>query len=790
MASPRWRKLTRDVRVERGRFLLMIAAVTVSLVGIGAVLGAFSILSREIARNYLGTRPASATLEIAGGVDAALLGEVRRHPLVAEAEAREVVVARARVGDDWRRLLLFVIDDFADLRLNAFYPESGVWPPPDGTMLVERSAVGMIRAIAGRPITVKTPHGAPQDVEVSGFVHDPGLAPAWQEVSGYAYVTRATLAGLGEAPILTELRIELHGRPLDLRTVEAGSAELGKWLGERGHVVHEIRVPPPGQHPHQRQMMTILTLMLVFAGMALVLSAILVASSLAAMLARQVREIGVMKAIGARAGQIGGLYLVLVGALGLVSVLLALPAGVLGARAFAGQVSRMLNFDLASLAIPGWVFGVLLLSGVLVPLLVAAIPIRRASRATVRQALDDHGVSADRLRARLAFLPPILRNPLRRPARLALTVALLAAGGAMFMTAIDVREGWDANAAKIYETRSYDVEVLLQEPEPRALADGLRSSPLVREVESWGYAPAAFARPGRIDVVRTYPDRGHGSLAVMAPPPETRLVRLPVKAGRWLVRGDTDAVVLNHGALAQAPWLRIGDEVLLSLDGRPTTWRLVGVVEEIGAAGVAYVADDAFARVTGTQGRARMLRVATRAGSPEARVTAIRALERVLGEAGARVGSVTPLSELRTAVGDHIAILIRALTALAAILGIVGSLGLASTMGISVVERTRELGVMRTLGATPGRIVRALVGEGTVIGLVSWALAFGLSLPLTVLVDTVIGNLGFLAPLPFVVSAAAAWGSLLLVALVASAATLLPARRASTLSIREALVRT
>ena len=82
-----------------------------------------------------------------------------------------------------------------------------------------------------------------------------------------------------------------------------------------------------------------------------------------------------------------------------------------------------------------------------------------------------------------------------------------------------------------------------------------------------------------------------------------------------------------------------------------------------------------------------------------------------------------------------------------------------------------------------------LVGEGTTIGAMSFVWALLLSIPLTLLVDRLVGNLGFLAPLPFVLSpiAAAIW--LGLVVIVSFAATLLPARQASALSIREALSR-
>ena len=142
--SPRWRKLARDLWNERGRMVLMIVAIAVSLMATSAVLGAYAILTREIAANYLGTRPASATLEMTQDIDAKLVAKTRAHPLVTEAEAREMVQARTRVGDEWRRTLLFVIDDFQQLRLNRFRSESGAWPPADGEVLVERSAVGML----------------------------------------------------------------------------------------------------------------------------------------------------------------------------------------------------------------------------------------------------------------------------------------------------------------------------------------------------------------------------------------------------------------------------------------------------------------------------------------------------------------------------------------------------------------------------------------------------------------------------------------------------------------------
>src|SRR5262249_40183430 len=179
-------------------------AVAVSLTGIATVLGAYAILMRELPLNYASTNPASATLDLGADVPRSLVETVRAKPGIAEAEARGVVIARAKVGKVWQRLLLYVIDDFHDLRLNIFSPVSGVWPPPDGTMLIERMAVSTLGAQQGDRVTVKTPHGPAQPVVVAGIVHDPGLAQAWQEHAGYGYITRTTLGRLGEPAVLDE----------------------------------------------------------------------------------------------------------------------------------------------------------------------------------------------------------------------------------------------------------------------------------------------------------------------------------------------------------------------------------------------------------------------------------------------------------------------------------------------------------------------------------------------------------------------------------------------------------
>lgn len=780
MLSARFRKFLGDLRAERGRLLLMFLAVFVSLTALGAVLGAWMVLTREIGRSYLETNPAHATLELPQGVDAATLDLVRSEPSVAEAEAREVTIARVHVGQDWRQLLLFTLPSFEQARMNRFVHVSGAWPPPSGTVLIERSAIGMAQAGEGESIEVKAPHGRPTRVAISGVVHDSGLAPAWQERSVYGYASAETLRMLEGDVTLHELRVRFRQEPETAAQADVAAQKLGQWLASRGVVVHELRVPPPRQHPHQRQMVTVLSLLVIFGALALLLSSVLLATSLSALLARQVREIGVMKTLGARTRQIAWLYVLLVLGLGSSAVLLSIPAGVAGTGAWTGAIANMLNFDIVDHAVPPSVWLLQLAGGTVTPLIMAWGVIRGAARTTVRSALDAHEVTT-LATAWSARLPAALRNLFRRPKRTALTLLLLATGGALFTTALSVAGAWDANLAKMQTTRHYDVEVRLHDAPPTAL--DLTAVSGVAQVEWWGYAPAAFAENGHIDTVRTYPDRGHGSLTLQAPPPKTRLISLPVLRGRWLSETDDAEVVLNHVAAAQRQ-AHVGDEVLVSAEGQVARVKVVGIVEEIGAAGVVYLSKTAFERRFGAPHMARITSAATSAQERERVITRV---EQELARADAAVSVVLPFAELRTAVGDHVVILVRALVALASVLGCVGLLGLSSAMSAAVIERTREIGVMKAVGASRRRILRLILSEGVVVSLLSGALAFLLTLPMTATVEDHLGRLGFMAPLPFVVSSSAAGGWLLLVIVAGLLATWLPARRASQISVREAI---
>lgn len=801
MTSPRWMKLWRDLQAARGRMAMMVAAIAVSIFGVGAILSAYTLLNREMSRNYLGTNPASAFIEL-DRVDSALMTALSARPEIAEAEATDWVVGRVEVApNEWMPLLLFVVPDFATAHISTVNAEAGAYPPAAQTILVEREVLPMLNINIGEALMVQTPNGIKQPLVISGSVHDPALAPAWQEQTVYGYITPATLAMLGESETLHILKVIVAEAPEDRAAIATTVSELAAWLQTQGYVVGEIRVPPPGKHPHQSQMSSVLTLLLMFSLLALLLSAILTATLINGLLAQQIRQIGIMKAIGARSTQITGLYLVMVVGVGSMAALVGVPLGVAAGRGFAGLVARLLNLEIYSAALPAWVYLALMLMGILLPVLVALNPILKTTRLTVRETLNDYGIRREAVTARAwdswfsrltvidNTLKLSLRNTFRRRGRLILTLSLLAAAGGMFITGINVKEGWQTYLAQATADRHYDLEIRLNSPQAaEKMLATLAALPGVQKVEVWNLAPAALARPDGWDIVPTYPDGGHGSFTLRSVPLPSEFIETPLLSGRWLQADDTNAVVLNQNAQALFPEAEVGDEIQLMLEGKRTTLRLVGVIKQILSPAVAYVTPVAYAEAMGQPvALANAVRIAMTDHDEATLATMTQAIERALDAEKISVKVAISEALLGEAISGHVYIFIFALIMISTVMAVVGALGLMSSMGTSVVERTREFGVMRAIGAGANTILRNIISEGVFIGLMSWVLAVPLSLPLSYGIGYLIGMLSFRFPLPLVISPAGLglWLAVILFGSVAASAY--PARQAAQLTVRETL---
>lgn len=786
-----------DLTSDYSKNFMLVLAVAIGVFGIGSILGGYSVIKREMTDNYMSTVPASATIEIEEGITEDLLDSVKQFPGIKEAERHATLVARMKVGEKWYPLLLFIIDDFTDKRTNKVYHITGETEPPTGTMLVERTAFVVMQAKEGDELIIKTPHGQPYKIKLSGTVHDPGLAPAWQEQSGYGYITLSTLQMLGETQGFDQLRILVSEQPDSRKHIIEKAQAVSEQLKLAGYNIHEIQVPPPGRHPHQSQMSAVMSIFIVFSFLILILGSILVATSMATLMVKQIRQIGVMKTIGANSSQITRLYLVMIVLLCIVALIIAIPLSRLAASGFYNQIAVLLNLEIRDASMPFWVPALQIGSGIIIPLIAAAFPVIRGSRISVKNALDNYGVAQGNMGnkswavrfSQLDFFSETfrlsIRNVFRQRSRLTMTLGLLAAGGAMFMTAMNVSKAWEENLKRIYTQRLYDLEVRLNSSVPTdSLLDKIMAIPGVSVAEGWSHSPTSISKDNAFEVTHTYPDKGHGSFTMQALPIPTKMLNLTIVEGRWLTNKESNDVVLNQAARGS---LKIGERVSLSIDGKPSEWNVIGFTEDVGSPASAYVSLEVFSRRTNTVSQTKMLRISYADRSKENAVRKNREIEGLLEKENISVSSTIPVWLLHNAVAAHMKVLVNSLLAMAILMALVGTLGLMSTMSMNILERTREIGIMRAIGATPKKISALIVWEGLLIGSMSIFIAFALSLILSTYMGRLIGNMAFRTPLSLTISGLALGIWILIIILGSYAATLYPARRANKITTREAL---
>jgi putative ABC transport system permease protein len=809
-------KLRRDLRASWSRFVLMVIAIAVSLTVFGGVLCAWVVSARETGSAYLSTEPASATILLDHAIDAermaAIAAEVRTQPGVIDATGRTQFNSEVEVNGQLRDIPLqvFVATPDDPMRMAKFdVQQAGSWPPLSEEILIRRDTLSLLNVAVGDTVTVKTPGGEPARLRVAGTVYDPSLAPAPQQQTGQGYLSTASLATTANQSVLDQLKIQvadpsqaMPGHDRDGIAVVAG--DVADWLQrERGLAVREVQVPEPYAHPHQWQADALLLSLLAGGAVALLLSTLLVANMLSGLFTQQIPQIGIMKAIGARSGHIVRLYLAMTLVVATAATLLALAPAILIGRVLVNQIFGFLGIQASSLAAPWWTYAVIIAVGLGLPVVMALLPLEKASRITVRAAIDHHGAGSNPSAASgvLAQLSRIgrldrgllmaLRNTVRRPARFLLSVGLLASAGTVFVAGMSLSTGVAAIEEQQKEQLTWDVDVQLSNPSPvDDVTRPVERVPHVSRVEGWTRVQTGVSGPGQIPLTRTYPDQGHGSVSVTAVPPGTAMFTPPkLLEGRWLNPAETGAVVLNQITRRNTvPDVKTGDSVQLVIGGQPTTWRVIGIVEEReGGGGGTYVTADGFAEAMRQPQRVNQLRIATDGHDEQTRTAVADAVNRTLAAAGMEVVSAASVSRSEAISAGHLGPIIVILLAIALPLGVIGGIGLATTMSANILDRTREFGVMHAIGARPAQVRRIVIAEGVFVALASLLVAVIPTLGLTAVLGAGLGNLFMYAPLPFRISIPALVIWMAIVILGAVLATEAAATRASRLTVREAL---
>jgi putative ABC transport system permease protein len=202
-------------------------------------------------------------------------------------------------------------------------------------------------------------------------------------------------------------------------------------------------------------------------------------------------------------------------------------------------------------------------------------------------------------------------------------------------------------------------------------------------------------------------------------PIRTQLLRLPLREGRWPTPENPSDVVINRQVQEASPGLQLGSEITIKFRARFTKVRVAGIAEEIGAP-VIYAAFPTFENITALGDASAILRVKARNDREH---LAAGALEQALLDAHFTPALVNTKSESRASLDEHFAVVGTVMKMIALASALVGAITLVATLSLGVLERGREIGVIRALGAAPRSVIAIFLVEGGAVALLSAALS-------------------------------------------------------------------
>lgn len=790
MFPPRIKKVLRDLLGNKGRTLLVVLAIAVGVFAFGSVFITQELLLKNIDDAYIKSNPSNITLSLSQ-FDDSLVSWVKTQKNVVDAQGYSSQTAKFEKEDKEILLTLISYPNYLNIHLDHLIPLRGSWPPEKGEVVLERNSYVMGKMNLGQNINIKNFQDKKNNLMLMGEVYGNSVIPYMftQQMTGY--ISWDSLAFLGYPQKYNQMVIRTSAEVKTLADAETFTNNLTKLLKDRGVSVNGSRVSKPGQHWATDNSKAFTAILSVIGSFSLVLSAFLVVNTISAILAQQKKQIGIMKAIGAQQKQIVQLYLIMVGVYGILALLIALPVGMVLGYVFLKLVADFLNLDINSFYLPVSIFMVEVAAALIIPIVAAILPIAQSAKRSIRSAISDFQTqnkvnAVSRLLTNLqGFSRPLLlslRNVFRKTGRLFLTLGTLIVAGALFLSVINVRSAMYREMDRILSLYDFEISInLASSTSVENIKSRLVSIPQVTMVE---------ARNG-VAAKRIKPDGSEGAeFHLSGLPPKTSFSHPTILKGRWLEQGGKDEIVLTSAYVRDNPDLAPGDDLKVEIDNKDYHFVVVGIISsssDNGGTKINFSDFSTVARIKDTPNMASSYLIKTNPDDAQTQTKISNEINEKFKRSGITIAVTETKNDIITGAANQFNFMIFFLLAMAVMVAIVGGLGLAGTMSLNVMERTREIGIMRSIGANDRAIEKLVLIEGVMVGFISFLIAIPISVPLTFGFCYAIGNAFFGRTLVFTIVPLGWLIWFVIVFLISVVASYIPARRASRMSISETL---
>ncbi len=789
-----FRKVWRDLWRNKSRTLMVIMSISVGVMAVGMVVSGNTLVLGQMAGSHIESNPSHGILWLAGTVDEDIIRSLERIPSVKDIEgySDSSIHWKRTLDGEWEDGHIISYADFESQSYDQLTLKDGAWPESKN-IGVEAAHIDSYSAPGVGGTVYFEINERPRPYTVNGIMRNPWEFPTPFGQYAAFYVTQndfTRIAGYHGFDVL-QITVPEYSK----ENVQQAIDDINEKLKPQGVSVAYSEVLHPEEHYLQEMINGVGMVLTVMAIASLGLSVMLVINTINALIAQQIPQIGIMKAVGSTRRQITTMYLSAIFVYGFLSLVIAVPIGAYAGNALAQWMLHLLNVPVTPFEILPNVFLLQILVGLLTPLLAGLYPVLQGVAIPAARAISQTGLGngqygrriIDRLVSGIRGIPVMaalsLRNTFRHPGRVVLTLLTLTVSGAFFIMVYSTQHSFEQTIDNIFAGFGYEVEIDFEQLQRiDEVIPLIESRPNVKNAEMWVFRTANTKVPGASGPGSEY------EVFVRGVPSDSPIFKPQLTAGRTLDPMDKQAILLNQ-KLAGKMGVGVGDEIIIDLpDVGETRWTIVGLVFDLNGRdqNTAFANIDTLNRALHNVGRAAVAMVQGADQSLGTQQAIEVDLIAFFDGKGMKIGYSDVATEDRNNASAQFSILTQLLMMMTVLMAVVGSMGLSGTLSINVIERRREIGVMRAVGASSRDVGLVFTGESLMLGLTSWILALPIGLSAG---PAFVKALGAVIDFPaeYYPATHGVWIWLGIVIVLSIFASWVPSRRATRISVNESL---
>lgn len=726
------KKAGKDLTKQKTRAIFILVSITICLSTIGALLNTNYLFNRALQQNLENTNAAELTLYTSPFEED--ISSLEKVDGIKEVEAKQQIRARIKINGEFRNFELMAYSANKPFQINKIRTAGQLTPSGQG-LLLEKSTLEQFKQSIGDHVMISLPGKQTKELSIDGTVEDFYRIPTRLSGLGYGYLTEDALKNLGLTSSKNLIHVTFESSKSESQ-VNKIIQEAKADLKTKNITVSRTELSEESLFIRETVVNAILLLLVVLGVVAFLLGFLLITHLFYRIVSEQVMELSIQKVLGATSYHIWKQYSVTLILFGSIVFLTSVPLSGAISFYFSKFIVQELNIGKVEFTYSLKVLVLTLILSFIVPMLAASYPIQKVLKIPVIRGLKNTSrpfVKQKKKHSKRYFHFRFLsiRNAMIKKGQLLTNVLMLSFGGAIIIACIALNNSLLLTLKDMNQFLNYDREWSIQTSLPKEeLIHSLEEINGVEQAEAWTIRNAIISQSS-----------SKHNVLLNSVPAQTDFIHPEILEGHWLDKQVPNSIVISSDLSQSLGNIKTGDSLTIQIGNEEKQWKIAGIVKSQLKGPTIYMSQTDYIQWLNNERINRLLI------KQDSKSDVQNKVENWFNDNDITIEASDKVEDINSRPEEVIKLIIYSLLFVGILISSVGVLNMTTAMSINVLERKQEIGIIRSLGGSKGKIYQLFIGEGIFIAGMSWVFSVIISYPLHAYLSERIGSILLNSPL-------------------------------------------